>query len=159
MAIPASSPYVVLGAGINGLSTGFHPPPELAAQVQEADLIAVAERQERIGCRSEIIVGEAEVDAHMKGLFPDWSAQGVTVCLHERQGGFAFNMASVMGLVGKCESKGVTVLSGVEVTGLELAAGDSVKAVLTSTGRIQVGDQLGRAPRPRAKAVGVLGGP
>src|SRR3990170_3139775 len=228
MPIPASSPYVVVGAGIHGLSTGFHVAKELEARglgsgadiivldkaspgsgasgiacgvvrnnyyqpamselmqacvevwesdpvayaynpvgyvalgalVQEADLIAVAERQERIGYRSEIIVGEAGVDAHMKSLFPDWRAKGVTVCLHERQGGFAFNMASVMGLVGKCESKGVTVLSGVEVTGLELAADDSVKAVLTSKGRIEVGEQLVIAPGPWAKQFwGMLGLP
>ena len=228
MPIPASSPYVVVGAGIHGLSTGFHLAKELEARglgsgadiivldkaspgsgasgiacgvvrnnyyqpamselmqacvevwesdpvayaynpvgyvalgalVQEADLIAVAERQERIGYRSEIIVGEAEVDAHMKSLFPDWRAKGVTVCLHERQGGFAFNMASVMGLVGKCESKGVTILSGVEVTGLELAADDSVKAVLTSKGRIEVGEQLVIAPGPWAKHFwGMLGLP
>ena len=228
MPIPASSPYVVVGAGIHGLSTGFHLAKELEARglgsgadiivldkaspgsgasgiacgvvrnnyyqpamselmqacvevwesdpvayaynpvgyvalgalVQEADLIAVAERQERIGYRSEIIVGEAGVDAHMKSLFPDWRAKGVTVCLHERQGGFAFNMASVMGLVGKCESKGVTVLSGVEVTGLELAADDSVKAVLTSKGRIEVGEQLVIAPGPWAKHFwGMLGLP
>ena len=228
MPIPASSPYVVVGAGIHGLSTGFHLAKELearglgsgadiivldkaspgsgasgiacgvvrnnyyqpamselmqacvevwesdpaayaynpvgyialGAKVQEADLIAVAERQERIGYRSEIIVGEAEVDAHMKSLFPDWRAKGVTVCLHERQGGFAFNMASVMGLVGKCESKGVTILSGVEVAGLELAADDSVKAVLTSKGRIEVGEQLVIAPGPWAKHFwGMLGLP
>ena len=51
----------------------------------------------------------------MKALFPDWRAQGVTACLHEKQGGFAFNMASVTGLVGKCESEGVSILSEVEV--------------------------------------------
>ena len=70
----------------------------LGPKVQEPDLVAVYERQERIGYRSELIVGEAEVDAHMKGLFPDWRAQGVTVCLHEHQGGFAFNIESVLGL-------------------------------------------------------------
>jgi len=228
MAIPASSSYVVVGAGIHGLSTGFHLAKELearglgsgadiivldksspgsgasgiacgvvrnnyyqpamselmqacvevwesdpvayafnsvgyvalGAQVQEADLIAVAERQERIGYRSEIIVGEAEVDAHMKGLFPDWRAQGVTVCLHERQGGFAFNMASVMGLVGKCEAEGVRILSGVEVTGLDLVADDTVRAVLTNRGRIEVGEQLVIAPGPWAKQFwGMLGLP
>src|SRR6059058_4485679 len=69
----------------------------LGAGVQEPDLIATYERQERIGYRSELIVGAAEVDRHMRSLFPDWRAQGVTVCLHEHQGGFAFNMASVQG--------------------------------------------------------------
>src|SRR5256714_3919143 len=82
----------------------------LGAAVQEDDLIATYERQERIGYRSELIVGAGPVDEHMKALFPDWRARGVTVCLHEHQGGFAFNLESVNGLVGKCESEGVTVL-------------------------------------------------
>ena len=67
----------------------------LGASVQEADLTATYERQERIGDDSELVVGADAVDAHMKALFPDWRAQGVTVCLHEHQGGFAFNMDSV----------------------------------------------------------------
>src|SRR6476646_4405626 len=87
----------------------------LGAQVQEADLAATFERQERIGYRSELVTGADEVDAHMKALFPDWRAQGVTVCLHEHQGGFAFNVESVHGLADKCESEGVTIYSEVEV--------------------------------------------
>ena len=79
----------------------------LGPEVQESDLAATFERQERIGYRSEFIVGEAEVDRHMKELFPDWRAKGVTACLHEHQGGFAFNLDSVRGLAGKCESEGV----------------------------------------------------
>src|SRR2546430_12076187 len=42
----------------------------LGAAVQEADLTAVAERHERIGYRSDLILGEQAVDAHMQGLFP-----------------------------------------------------------------------------------------
>src|SRR5919204_720352 len=118
----------------------------LGPKVQEEDLVAVYERQERIGYRSELIVGEAEVDAHMKALFPDWRARGVTICLHEHQGGFAFNVESVLGLAGKCESEGVAILSGVEVEGLESGADESVTAVATSRGRIEVGEQLVIAP-------------
>ena len=81
----------------------------LGAAVQESDLAATFERQERIGYRSELIAGEAEVDAHMKALFPDWRAQGVTICLHEHQGGFAFNVESVLGLRDKCLGEGVSV--------------------------------------------------
>ncbi len=123
----------------------------LGAAVQEPDLTETFERQERIGYRSELILGEAEVDAHMKALFPDWRAQGVTVCLHEHQGGFAFNMASVEGLHGKCREVGVSVLSGVEVTGFEEAADGSISAVETSEGRIEVGEQVVIAPGPWAK--------
>jgi glycine/D-amino acid oxidase-like deaminating enzyme len=132
----------------------------LGAAVQESDLVATYERQERIGYRSELIVGAAEVDGHMKALFPDWRAQGVTACLHEHQGGFAFNMDSVLGLVGKCESEGVTILSGVEVQELELGSDDAVTAVGTSRGRIEVGEQLVLAPGPWAKQFwGMLGLP
>jgi methylglutamate dehydrogenase subunit A len=217
--LPSSSPYVVVGAGIHGLSTGYHLAKELRTrnggsgadivvldktgpgagasgiacgvvrnnyfqpamselmqacvevwesdpeaysyqpvgyialgpEVQESDLAATYERQERIGYRSSFISGAAEVDRHMKELFPDWRAKGVTGCLHELQGGFAFNMDSVRGLAGKCESEGVRVLSGVEVTGLESAGDGTVTAVETSAGRIEVGEQLVLAPGPWAK--------
>ena len=219
MEVPARSPYVVIGAGIHGLSTAYHLAKELrthgegsgadvivldkstpgagasgiacgvvrnnyfqpamselmqacvevwesdpaayaynpvgyialGAARQEDDLTATFERQERIGYESSLLVGEAEVDAHMKSLFPDWRAQGVTVCLHERQGGFAFNMESVRGLAGKCEQEGVSVLSGVEVTGFEERADGSIAAVETSDGRIEVGEQVVIAPGPWAK--------
>src|SRR6266496_2223712 len=199
MTLPSRSPYVVVGAGIHGLSTAYHLAKELrtrklgsgadvlvldkrspgsgasgiacsvvrnnyfqpamselmqacvevwesdpaayhynpvgyialGAAVQEEDLVATYERQERIGYRSELILGAAEVDVHMKALFPDWRAQGVTTCLHEHQGGFAFNLDSVRGLVGKCESEGVAIHSGVEVQDVELGGDDAVTAVLT----------------------------
>lgn len=228
MTLPSRSPYVVVGAGIHGLSTAYHLAKELRARglgsgadvlvldkrspgsgasgiacgvvrnnyfqpamselmqacvevwesdpaayaynpvgymalgaaVQESDLVATYERQERIGYRSELIVGERAVDAHMKALFPDWRARGVTVCLHEKQGGFAFNMASVLGLVGKCESEDVTIISGVEVQELELGSDGTVRAVETNKGRIEVGEQLVLAPGPWAKQFwGMLGLP
>jgi glycine/D-amino acid oxidase-like deaminating enzyme len=217
--VPSRSPYVVVGAGIHGLSTAYHLARELrsrnlgsgadivvldkaqpgagasgiacgvvrnnyfqpamselmqacvavwesdpvayaynpvgyialGAARQEADLTATYERQERIGYDSELILGEADVDAHMKALFPDWRAQGVTVCLHEHQGGFAFNMDSVQGLLGKCRSEDVGVLTGVEVTGFADAADGAVERVETSAGPIEVGEQVVVAPGPWAK--------
>ena len=83
----------------------------------------------------------------MKELFPDWRAKNVTVCLHERQGGFAFNLDSVQGLVGKCESEGVTILSGVEVTGFVSPSGRG-----RHRGRDQRGDDRGRARRRGARS-------
>jgi glycine/D-amino acid oxidase-like deaminating enzyme len=124
----------------------------LGPSVQEPDLAETFERQERIGYRSTLITGEAEVDRHMKGLFPDWRAQGVTACLHEFQGGFAFNKDSVDGLAGKARSKGVEILSGVEVTGLQFGPDDAVTAVETNQGTIEVGEQLVIAPGPWAKS-------
>ena len=123
----------------------------LGAQVQESDLTATFERQERIGYRSELLVGEAEVDDHMKALFPDWRAKGVTICLHEHQGGFAFNTDSVLGLRDKCLEEGVTVLSHTEVTGFQFRDDDSVSVVETDKGPIEVGEQVVIAPGPWAK--------
>jgi methylglutamate dehydrogenase subunit A len=123
----------------------------LGAARQEADLTATHERQERIGYESELILGEAEVAAHMTALFPDWRAQGVTVCLHERQGGFAFNMDSVVGLLDKARSEGVAVLDGVEVTGFRDRSDGSIEALETSEGEIEVSEQVVLAPGPWAK--------
>jgi glycine/D-amino acid oxidase-like deaminating enzyme len=219
MTMPASARYVVVGAGIHGLSTAYHLAKELAsrglgsgadvvvldksgpgagasgiacgvvrnnyfqpamselmqacvevwesdpvayaynpvgyialgASVQEADLTETYERQERIGYRSELVLGEAEVDAHMKALFPDWRAKGVTACLHEHQGGFAFNMDSVHGLYGKCRETGVSILSGVEVTGFRSAQDGSIESVETTQGQVEVGEQVVIAPGPWAR--------
>jgi methylglutamate dehydrogenase subunit A len=123
----------------------------LGPKAQESDLTAVYERHERIGYRSELITGERDVEAHMKGLFPDWRAQGVTVCLHEHQGGFAFNMESVLGLRDKCLSEGVQILAHTKVTGFRSAADGSVTAVETSNGLVAVGEQVVVAPGPWAK--------
>jgi glycine/D-amino acid oxidase-like deaminating enzyme len=218
--LPGSAPYVVVGAGIHGLSTAYHLAKELRARglgsgrdvvvleksepgagasgiacgvvrnnyfqpamselmqacvevwesdpeayayqpvgyvalgpaVQESDLAETFERQERIGYRSTFLTGEAEVARHMQELFPDWRAQGVTACLHEHQGGFAFNRDSVEGLAGKARSEGVEIFTGVEVTDLETAPDESVRAVATSRGRIEVGEQLVIAPGPWARS-------
>src|SRR5437762_3607845 len=219
MQVPSRSPYVVVGAGIHGLSTAYHLAKELrtrglgsgadvlvldkrspgsgasgiacgvvrntyfqpamselmqacvevwesdpaayhynpvgyialGASVQESDLVAVHERHERIGYRSELILGEREVTEHMKALFPDWRAQGVTVCLHEHQGGFAFNQDSVLGLLGKAEAEGVRLLAGVEVVGFEPGSDGSVRALATNHGRLEIEEQVVVAPGPWAQ--------
>ena len=217
--LPKRIPYVVVGAGMHGLSTAFHLARELRSRglgsgedivvleksepgagasgiacgvvrnnyfqpamselmqacvevwesdpeayhynavgymalgpaVEQADLEEVFERQQRIGYRSKLITGEREVDAYMKEVFPDWRAKGVTVLLHEDEGGFAFNKDSVLGLLGKARGEGVNVLSGVEVTGFDRGDDDSVRSVRTSQGDVEVGEQVILAPGPWAK--------
>src|SRR5438034_9519150 len=143
LALPERAPYVVVGAGIHGLSTAYHLAKELRARGlgagadvlvlakagpgagasgiacgvvrnnyfqpamselmqacvevwesdpvayaynpvgyvalgaarQESDLTATFERQERIGYASALMLGDAEVEGSMKGLFADWRAQ------------------------------------------------------------------------------------
>src|SRR5262249_22741662 len=113
----------------------------LGPAAQEADLSEVFERQQRIGYRSELYTGENEVAAHMRDLFGDWRAEGLTVCLHERVGGFAFNRESMLGLADKARAAGASILEGIEVTGFTIDDSGAVSAVQTTAGEIQV-DQV-----------------
>jgi glycine/D-amino acid oxidase-like deaminating enzyme len=204
--IPSKIPYLVIGAGVHGLSTGWHLAKELKArgrgtgadvvvvdkttiasgasgiacgtvrnfyyqpamgevirvsvevwesdpaafhyhgvgyiaavgEVQAADLDSIFERQQQGGYRSALIRGEQQVFDYMRQMFPDWKARGLTRCLHEHQGGFAFNSPAMFGLARKAEAEGVRILSGVQVTGFERAADGRVTRVLTNRGPIAV---------------------
>jgi glycine/D-amino acid oxidase-like deaminating enzyme len=105
---------------------------------QESDLVEVYERQQRIGYPSELIVGEAEVADHMRDLFEDWRAPGLSVCLHEHAGGYAFNRESMLGLADKARAAGASIVEGVEVTGFDLDGSGAVKRVRTSGGEVKV---------------------
>jgi glycine/D-amino acid oxidase-like deaminating enzyme len=108
----------------------------LGPPAQESDLIAVHERQRRIGYPSELYLGEEEVARHMRELYADWRAPGLTVCLHERAGGYAFNRESMLGLAGKAQAAGARIETGVEVTGFEFDNANAVTTVHTSAGDI-----------------------
>jgi methylglutamate dehydrogenase subunit A len=105
---------------------------------QEPDLIEVYERQQRIGYPSELYVGEEEVTTHMRLLYPDWRAAGITVCLHEHAGGYAFNRESMYGLADKARAAGAQIASGVEVTGFSFDESGAVHTVQTSAGTVEV---------------------
>jgi glycine/D-amino acid oxidase-like deaminating enzyme len=119
---------------------------------QEQDLIEVYERQERLGYRSELQVGETEVRTHMRAMFDDWRAEGLSVCLHERRGGFAFNRESMAGLADKARAAGAAIAEDVEVTGFEYDGSGAVTAVTTSAGPVAV-DQVVVAVGPWAPAL------
>ena len=105
---------------------------------QESDVVEVHERQQRIGYPSDLITGQAEVERHMRGLYSDWRAKGLTVCLHERAGGFAFNRESMLGLADKARAAGARIVEGVEVTGFDSDNSGAVSTVQTSAGPIAV---------------------
>jgi glycine/D-amino acid oxidase-like deaminating enzyme len=132
-AIWASDPAAFHYHGVGYIALG---PP-----AQEADLAAVRERHERIGYPSRLYLGEDEVRGHMRSLFGDWRADGLTVCLHEEAGGFAFNRESMLGLADKARRAGARIAEGVEVTGFERDGSGAVTAVATTSGRIAV-DQV-----------------
>jgi glycine/D-amino acid oxidase-like deaminating enzyme len=110
----------------------------LGPPAQESDLIEVHARQQRIGYPSELFVGEEEVAAHMRLLYPDWRAPRLTVCLHEHAGGYAFNRESMFGLADKARAAGAEILTGVEVTEFDLDDSGAVRSVNTSAGQIEV---------------------
>jgi len=128
----------------------------LGPKVQEPDLRATWERQQRIGYDSTFLTGEAEVVEYLRGIFPDWRAEGVTACLHEHRGGFAFNRDSVEGLAGKALGEGVRLSTGVEVVGFERGSDEAVVAVETSAGRVEVGETVVVAPGPWAREIWAL---
>jgi glycine/D-amino acid oxidase-like deaminating enzyme len=110
----------------------------LGPAAQESDLIEVFERQQRIGYPSELHVGEQEVEAHMRGLFPDWRAPGLSVCLHEHAGGYAFNRESMHGLADKARGAGANIVEGVSVTGFDFDESGAVTHVRTTAGAVAV---------------------
>ena len=113
----------------------------LGPPAQEEELSEVFERQERIGYPSELYTGEDGVADHMRGLFGDWRANGLTVCLHERAGGFAFNRESMLGLADKARAAGASIVEGVEVTGFSLDGSGAVERVETTAGDVHA-DQI-----------------
>ena len=108
----------------------------VVGETQAQDIDSIYARQQHSGYRSSLIRGEPQVFDYVRRLFPDWKARGLTRCLHEHQGGFAFNSASMFGLAKKAESEGVQILSGVEVTGFEANGDGSVTRVITNRGSI-----------------------
>ena len=86
--------------------------------------------------------------SHMRELYPDWRAKGLTACLHERAGGFAFNRESMLGLADKARAAGARIVEGVEVTGFEF---DGSGAAIG--GRDERGDDRGRAGGDRGRPV------
>jgi glycine/D-amino acid oxidase-like deaminating enzyme len=110
----------------------------LGPPAQESDLVEVYERQQRIGYPSELLVGEQEVEAHMRALYPDWRAPGLTVCLHEHAGGYAFNRESMLGLADKARAAGAEIKTGVAVTGFEFDGSGAATSVHTTGGTIEV---------------------
>ena len=204
MALPSASRFVIIGAGIHGLSTAWHLATGLASsgrgsgadvvvidktgvgagasgiacgvvrnnyfqpamrelmahsvdvwesdpeafsyhpvgylqishEAMRADVASIYEQQRAIGYSSVFVEGAAESLRYMRGIFDDWQAQGITSVLHEKRGGYANNTASLKGLLSKAEACGVSLVTGVTVTGFERDASGAVTAVVTDNGSV-----------------------
>jgi glycine/D-amino acid oxidase-like deaminating enzyme len=117
----------------------FHYQPvgymQIAPEAMHGDVAQIHQEQRAIGYPSELIEGEEECRLYMQGLFHDWQARNITAVLHEKKGGYAHNLPSMMGLAGKAEALGVQIVSPVRVAGFDLDGG-AVTGVVTDLGDI-----------------------
>ena len=112
---------------------------QISPESMHAEVAEIAAQQRAIGYESEFIEGEADCTRYMRQIFGDWRAAGITSILHEKRGGYAHNQASMQGLAAKAKGAGVSIHTGVEVTGFGFGANSkAVTTVETNRGAIGV---------------------
>ncbi|MGH3097104.1 MAG: NAD(P)/FAD-dependent oxidoreductase [Streptosporangiales bacterium] len=124
---------------------------QIAPEAMRADVGQIHAEQQAIGYTSELVDGADPAQSYLREMFADWQAPGISVVLHEKRGGYANNVASMRGLAAKAEAEGVTIRTGVRVTGLTLTGG-AVSAVRTDAGEVAC-DQLVVAVGPWVRDV------
>ena len=111
---------------------------QISPEVMHEDVASIYEQQKAIGYDSEFIEGEKDCTNYMKGMFDDWQAKGITSILHEKKGGYAFNVDSIKALEKKSTSNGVNVFKEVKVTGFKRGSNSkAVTGVETDKGTIE----------------------
>jgi len=108
---------------------------QIAPEVMHADVASIYEQQQAIGYDSKLIEGEDDCRSYMEAMFDDWQAKNITVILHEKRGGYAENMPSMIGLRAKSEALGVALHAPVTVAGFRIEGG-AITAVETDKGTI-----------------------
>ena len=108
---------------------------QIAPEVMHEDVATIHEQQRAIGYTSDLIEGEDACRVYMESIFSDWQAKNVTVVLHEKKGGYAESMPSMLGLRAKGEALGVRLVAPVTVAGFE-SDGGAVSRVVTDRGDI-----------------------
>ena len=101
---------------------------------QVADYEKVQASQNSVDYPSDLYVG-GEARDFLRSIWPDFNTANIEVAIHEKLSGYAGTMQACNGLAEKCRQQGVRVLSGVEVTGYDVANG-VVRKVHTSEGDI-----------------------
>jgi len=109
---------------------------QLGPEVMHEDVAQIYEEQKEIGYESVLVEGASKCDAYMEEMFSDWQAKGITVVLHEKRGGYAENMQSMLGLAAKAEAEGARIRKPVWVTGIRVEGG-AVTGVETDQGLVE----------------------
>jgi FAD dependent oxidoreductase len=109
---------------------------QISPEVMHADIVQIYKEQQAIGYPSTLVEGGEECREYMRDIFYDWQAENITSILHEHRGGYANNKASMTGLAAKARAEGVSICTGVRVTGLSLEGG-AVGAVETDQGTVR----------------------
>ncbi len=134
--------------GLSYHSVGYM---QISSDSMREDVASIYEQQQAIGYESTFIEGAKASDVYMRDMFDDWQAKGITSVLHEKRGGYSNNTKSMYGLAKKVEERGVRIITGVEVKGLNSESGsDSIASVDTTKGTISC-DKLIVAPGPWAR--------
>ena len=134
-----------------GLS--YHPVGymQIASESMQEDVHSIYVQQQEIGYESKLIEGAAAADSYMRDMFSDWQAQGITTVLHEKRGGYSNNTKSLYALAKMVEDRGVRIITGLRVKGLNRESqSGSIKSV--ETDKCIIGcDRLILAPGPWAR--------
>jgi glycine/D-amino acid oxidase-like deaminating enzyme len=109
---------------------------QIAPEVMHEDVAQIYDEQKAIGYTSALIEGEVSCRQYMTNMFSDWQAQGITAVLHEKKGGYAENMPSMLAVAAKAKAEGARIRTPVWVTGIRMEGG-AVTAVETDQGDIE----------------------
>ena len=121
---------------------------QISCEPMHADVAQIHAEQQAIGYESTFIEGKDDCTRYMRGLFDDWRAEGITSVLHEKRGGYANNMKSMLGLAEKVKALGVQIHSGATVTGFISENGSgAISQVETDQGSVAC-QQVIVAPGP-----------
>jgi glycine/D-amino acid oxidase-like deaminating enzyme len=102
---------------------------------QIPDYERIHKSQNSVGYYSDMYVGE-DARNFLKKIWPDFKTANVDVAIFEKISGYAGTRQVMKGLAQKCADHDVRILSGIEVTGYDVQAGQ-VKAVETNEGAIK----------------------
>lgn len=102
---------------------------------QIAEYEKIHKSQNSVGYVSDLYVGQ-DARNFLTGVWPDFKHHSIDVVIHEKLSGYAGTAQAVSGLTEMCRRSGVSIQTGIEVTGYDVQGGE-VKSVETTAGNIR----------------------